>query len=1319
MQSEIKFLFLFLCSFSTNVLFSQIVGGYKSGQSTPSTVAPSAITSGSVAGDVNLFTGTYGTSYSLGSVSTIAGLNYDLKISNSSTISSGDNLPNSSGIPYGEGWNLDIPTINVSVQDYNRFSIWQANRIGSRNNSNDPNFPTKTYYQTISSADPNIPFIPVNHAEKEGGLFWYSPMLNIPGVASGRLVYKYEHQGNYIFTLHTFDRYIEAYFDGTRWEVALDDGTRYELAEAVVSNRNPSNQRVEQACYPASNPPFPTGGAIENLVLPKREILTWNCIKIFNKNMIGNIQFKYKSFGKIDFFKVYKQERFEKELIAQWGESGFLDVAARDIVLTEISTMGERLILDYENIPVTGGSNLLDITSPDVTQVDSMYAFETVYEEGGSSSTPFSGWKNYLHAKSDVFLNANETNIFNENTNPYHYKLAGLTNTHHGYHHKDAVGDVNQGHINFRDGFLESPRLNNFKMIPGEIYKIESYINSDEDLANVTHGGALFDINLASGDPCHNLPCPGSEYSTGFEGESVPGWLPKNYYDASRGKSIFSTFQQAVKWGAGMTSRNGSGMAIMKTENFFVMPANPPNFAGFHVQIGPAISDNDFTKAFDQVDSVSVCNTYFNSYGNGVGGNLNTGDNLPNNFGIGLPLHMMQENFYNGFLVGRDYCNTNDNSSVLATQFWWNDGFSGNHENQPTLTRKPNGTNGLYFETELQKVIIKRYSKTPYMLVGVKKVVLQEDMTNPLPANFADLWRPVAQLELSYRIETFKRYVSFYEAGSTNVTSQELVNRESNAFVLETIKQLPIEGDLSTVNRSILPTTTFGYLNTALQNKDINVTGLGVKFNGNFVLLNKIIDPLGKITIIGYRSYGNNRVNGYTLEKFRYRSRSAAIDPTYLRATNPYAFQTYFVVNRVSVIDENNSKKIWSYRFYWLKVIDDIPPFSDKFTFDHKYAKRAGFSKTRVIGPAQDGKRSHSWYFHKTTEENNLLWGKLYDTRKYEETSSSPLIERTKYTYEANLAFEPPGLRKRKNNNRSNYYDYRDDPDADGGISSRPTIDAFPNDYSGYVSAVRSYIDEYLSSAVMKNWLEDREDIEQYLVDNAQLIECEDLNDNIYTCDCFGMNWQSLTDNSRVICNTYFDELFSWARRRPHDSDIKNFLPHPDHIRYRGTYDTPKFYESHFQDYILDQDPIYLSSYFIKKTKEETTNFEAGCSNGVNEEFTTTTEYEYFDADYRGYTSRKGFEEAHLPYDVNNDNYEPWDNGHSTLLDGLAWEPSWQLYSKKTYNNQTGGANGAYTLEENFYLFDLKNEPAFQRDPSPNVEGFRHLKNGLYIIDYR
>jgi len=55
MQSEIKFLFLFLCSFSTNVLFSQIVGGYKSGQSTPSTVAPSAITSGSVAGDVNLF----------------------------------------------------------------------------------------------------------------------------------------------------------------------------------------------------------------------------------------------------------------------------------------------------------------------------------------------------------------------------------------------------------------------------------------------------------------------------------------------------------------------------------------------------------------------------------------------------------------------------------------------------------------------------------------------------------------------------------------------------------------------------------------------------------------------------------------------------------------------------------------------------------------------------------------------------------------------------------------------------------------------------------------------------------------------------------------------------------------------------------------------------------------------------------------------------------------------------------------------------------------------------------------------------------------
>ena len=91
-----------------------MVGGRSNGQSSPSAVKASEVGAGGFSGDVSLFTGTYNSSYSLGSVSTPSGLGFSASMTYSSSFASGDNLPHLAGVPYGEGWSIDLPSISVS-----------------------------------------------------------------------------------------------------------------------------------------------------------------------------------------------------------------------------------------------------------------------------------------------------------------------------------------------------------------------------------------------------------------------------------------------------------------------------------------------------------------------------------------------------------------------------------------------------------------------------------------------------------------------------------------------------------------------------------------------------------------------------------------------------------------------------------------------------------------------------------------------------------------------------------------------------------------------------------------------------------------------------------------------------------------------------------------------------------------------------------------------------------------------------------------------------------------------------------------------------
>jgi hypothetical protein len=88
---------------------AQLTGRSGNSQNPGKEVAVQEINSGSLSGDVNLFTGTYNTSYNLGGVSTLSGLSFSATLSYNSAFANGDNMPHLGGVPYGEGWNLNLP----------------------------------------------------------------------------------------------------------------------------------------------------------------------------------------------------------------------------------------------------------------------------------------------------------------------------------------------------------------------------------------------------------------------------------------------------------------------------------------------------------------------------------------------------------------------------------------------------------------------------------------------------------------------------------------------------------------------------------------------------------------------------------------------------------------------------------------------------------------------------------------------------------------------------------------------------------------------------------------------------------------------------------------------------------------------------------------------------------------------------------------------------------------------------------------------------------------------------------------------------------
>ena len=307
-------LFVFSHAFYAN---AQITGGRANGQAAPTEAKAGSVRSGNYQGDVNLFTGTYSSSYSLGSVSTPTGLSYTAMLTYGGTFSGGNEVPFVSGVPYGEGWNLSLPSISVNVAEFHKYLEWQTNNLYVNSNGC-----TSGLSNPVGSDSTQCLYLSANDHKLEGSLYWYSPMLNIPGVASGRLVFRgidpnYEgnpqaqgaHGDAPLFVLHTFDdAYIKAYYRNGEWDVRLPNGTRYWFGVAQGEMHAPSNQRVlPDINTPGEDTDYSQTAAYIS-VMPQNVATTWYVTQIDNLNFDGDaIKFEYESYGCFNYYKEYKQ----------------------------------------------------------------------------------------------------------------------------------------------------------------------------------------------------------------------------------------------------------------------------------------------------------------------------------------------------------------------------------------------------------------------------------------------------------------------------------------------------------------------------------------------------------------------------------------------------------------------------------------------------------------------------------------------------------------------------------------------------------------------------------------------------------------------------------------------------------------------------------------------------------------------------------------------------------------------------------------------------------------------------------------------------
>lgn len=230
-MNRIQLLLFLLLGINTS--FAQVIGGRENSETSPKTAEATRLSGGGFVGDVNVMTGEFQASIPLGLVSTPAGLGFSLSLNHSSSFAFSNNQPMTAGIPYGDGWSLGLPTISIETDVFRKYSCSELQLDGGIT-------PTDSDLNFNESGDQYS-------GTDEGDLYWFSPMVSIPGVASGRAVFKYvdvDDSKSLVFVLNGFESPVELRYYGNSWTVKIADGTVYTFNTHLANYRAPSNQRA-------------------------------------------------------------------------------------------------------------------------------------------------------------------------------------------------------------------------------------------------------------------------------------------------------------------------------------------------------------------------------------------------------------------------------------------------------------------------------------------------------------------------------------------------------------------------------------------------------------------------------------------------------------------------------------------------------------------------------------------------------------------------------------------------------------------------------------------------------------------------------------------------------------------------------------------------------------------------------------------------------------------------------------------------------------------------------------------------------------------
>jgi RHS repeat-associated protein len=1274
--------------------FSQIVGGRDNGEMAPKSVESSKLNPGGVVSDVNTFTGEYTSAITLGSVNTPGGLSYSLSLNYSSNASVGTTAPVSSGIPYGEGWSLDVPTLSVEADVFHKYLLdvedKQQEMCGSTASS--PNSFVTNYDGPASvNNDPIDKYTGLDH----GDPYWFAPQLSIPGVVSGRLIFKYldasVSPNQLVFGLHGFESPVEVRMINTKignvttskWTVTLSDGTVYLFDLVQQSFNSPMNTRVlnyDKCTSTGGNAAAAVntgtysfnGNQLEanvlNSILPRFASAVWYCTRI-TSNTVENqqIDLEYDKYGKFNFYNEFSPVNLQNQSSTS-GINNFVSsnnligdfTTYRDVLLKKVVAKVENypfeiMELDYQTLmsAITSNPNILiDYTAANSGQLDDLYSWKSVYQKGGSTSS-FSGWSRYNHIKAANSLSELNTvsgTTYNiTSTNPYISSSAPG-----GLAYRRTTG-VSGAIIDFADGFLESERISasSVKMIPGDVYEVRTKINN-------TRG--TVDVAIVSGD-LGNTPASGAGSFSTYNTQSG-SWYPVSNYNISRGIELFSTFNSAFKWWKPLqqSSQNPYNNEL-RTSNFFVMPNVPSAYQGFNIQVGPGSSDVDYAtppealwqylasgqisaQSWRAKEAYSFMPLSLTSSSNPVDFLYKSGANLPHNFGTGLPWGMMVP-MYQGM---DPYIPTHEKSMF---QCWYMNSYvvgqnpgGGIDKHRPTTMGYQDPAR--YEMAELEEVELIRYTKNPYMLRGVR--IYRVNNGNETTGK-----QIIAQKQLDYSttlkplIENYDYYN--YQAGSTPIKSDATRNRI--VFLLQKVHELPLNATLYSSNFGLASTTEAGQvLTTAFEYTDVNTSSASsiIEIRGEKIhALTSVVDHLGGITTITYQPLSNsNFTSTYDPEE----SNNAVING-YSTYGKGVLFKATVIVNSVSKTSDAGTQ-LWTYSFS-NPVIKHNQYLLHNNHFRNEFTQSItrGFKNATISLPLINGitARTEIEYFGDPLETNitltqqytmlNVLcFGKVKSTKSY---MNNVLNSEQTNTYSNTLAFE------------------------NGAI--RPSFKRTNTAYNADMSSTYLYEDYYLNQT----------------------------------------NFNSLTEPSgKTEWMTYYN----------------SYNP----VAFQG--EQPKMMEALLYDDLLSANQNYtwlFNSYFVKLTTTISRQYEDGeykmplasaspcydingniiacpviviepgsCSStlsNVRRYIETKTDFTYYEADQTGKAQGTAY---HLlfginvsnPPTINFANYGMGSGSKSQAIVLLKHEPSWQLASSTVTSPQIGTA----TKKENyFYYYDLNN----------------------------